>query len=223
VWETSEARRSSEGLLRVHCSKGWVSTHSRQGDELLRKHKLVLQETVLSAVRTILLDSGWAVPDASLDVGSASLGRRVFVEGYGIGNVVEFKRAAIGTSSHLLRLDNGLMVEVKLQRKGNKAANCAAWLVGPDDVGRSEGVETAGSGATRLQTTEGEDGSTLVRLSSSGNAESEVRPCNSLPLYTAPRTPLSTFAYFGYPRDPRMRVLDVRAGGPGGAPAAGAR
>ena len=122
VWETSEARRSSEGLLRVHCSKGWVSTHSRQGDELLRKHKLVLQETVLSAVRTILLDSGWAVPDASLDVGSASLGRRVFVEGYGIGNVVEFKRAAIGTSSHLLRLDNGLMVEVKLQRN-NRACS----------------------------------------------------------------------------------------------------
>ena len=48
--------------------------------------------------------------------GGAVLGRRVFADGLGFGTVLEFqKKRLIGSSAHLLKLENHKIVEVKLQ------------------------------------------------------------------------------------------------------------
>jgi hypothetical protein len=73
--------------------------------------------------------SGWRLPGSQFDDGQQAVGQRVFVAGIGIGLITGFNRATVGTSSHLVRLDdNGLNVDVKLERKGNRQTR---WLLAP--------------------------------------------------------------------------------------------
>jgi hypothetical protein len=72
------------------------------------------------------------------DEGKRLIGRRVFVDGYGEGTVVDFHKKTIGASTHSIDFntpgsgsDPGLIMPVKLQRKGN---NQTFWLVWPGET-----------------------------------------------------------------------------------------
>ena len=107
--------------------------------ESLRQAMLAGQgETELAAVVGLLQEAGWSVPGREFDDGDALLGHRIFADGYGAGSVLGFSRATVGVSSHLIRLDNGENVEVRLERKGNKQVR---WLLAP----RANNVLDAGS------------------------------------------------------------------------------
>ena len=81
------------------------------------------------------------------DEGKRLIGRRVFVEGYGEGTVTDFTKKTlglIGSSTHSIDFntvssgsDPGLIMSVKLQRKGNRGA---LWLVWPGDTEAAQRV-----------------------------------------------------------------------------------
>jgi hypothetical protein len=87
---------------------------------------------------------GWVYPGAAggeWDEGKRLIGRRVFVNGYGEGTVTDFTKKTlglIGSSAHSIDFntlssgnDPGLIMSVKLQRKGKKGA---LWLVWPGET-----------------------------------------------------------------------------------------
>ena len=60
----------------------------------------------------------WRAPTAEQEEEAAAIvGRRVRVDGYGAAVVLSF--AKIGATVHVIRLDGGAEVKVKLVRKGN--------------------------------------------------------------------------------------------------------
>ena len=56
------------------------------------------------------------------------LGRRVFADGLGFGTVIEFqKKRLIGSSAHLLKLENHKIVEVKLQVRHSRTMSVCKY------------------------------------------------------------------------------------------------
>ena len=91
----------------------------------------VAGETELNAgVTEVLLAAGWrAASRGEYDDGQSLVGERIFADGHGVGVVLGFNKATVGTSTHLVRLDvDASNVEVKLERKGNKQTR---WLLAP--------------------------------------------------------------------------------------------
>ena len=93
-------------------------------------------DTELPAVSAVLTSAGWTYPTSEFDDGNALLGHRIFADGHGAGSVIGFQSAVIGASTHLVRLDNGTNVEIKLERKGNRQVK---WMVGPPPGADSPG------------------------------------------------------------------------------------
>ena len=106
----------------------------------------VAGETELNAgVTEVLLAAGWrAASRGEYDDGQSLVGERIFADGHGVGVVLGFNKATVGTSTHLVRLDvDASNVEVKLERKGNKQTR---WLLAPppsDAVGTPRSNRTA--------------------------------------------------------------------------------
>ena len=81
------------------------------------------------------------------DEGKRLIGRRVFVDGYGEGTVLDFHNKTIGASTHSIDFnttssgnDSGLIMSVKLQRKGN---NQTLWLVWPGETEAAQRAEVS--------------------------------------------------------------------------------
>ena len=111
------------------------------------------------------------------DEGKRLIGCRVFVEGYGEGTVTDFTKKTlglIGSSTHSIDFntvgsgsDPGLIMSVKLQRKGNRGA---LWLVWP---GETEAAQRVANLAEKQQQRQQDDSE---RRSSPGSPSASWSP-----------------------------------------------
>jgi hypothetical protein len=71
----------------------------------------------------------WRAPSQldEAEEGPAIVGRRVRVDGRGAGQVLSFAKSKFGASAHVVRLDGGAEVKVKLARKGNGKTPWQVW------------------------------------------------------------------------------------------------
>jgi hypothetical protein len=68
----------------------------------------------------LLRQGGWEEPEPGFaDDGSALIGYDLFVQGLGKGRVLEFSKARVGTSTHVIEFESGGIQKVALLRKGN--------------------------------------------------------------------------------------------------------
>ena len=85
-----------------------------------------MEEVVVAAVAAA---EYWRLPTAAEEEDRAAIiGRRVLVEGHGVGKIVEFVKQKGRASAHIIRLDaSGETAKIKLARKGNGKTPWQIW------------------------------------------------------------------------------------------------
>jgi hypothetical protein len=91
--------------------------------------------------RAGLVESGWLepTPDIAND-GRLLVGLTVFVQGYGVGRVLDFSKALVGSSSHTIDFGEGGERKVTLERKGKGTPYLLepVGAAGPAELGPTE-------------------------------------------------------------------------------------